>query len=98
VSKVWATASGSKSEIIESYGGRAIDRHNQDFVSIIKKETDNEGVDHILDPIGGDNLTRSLSVLKEGGRLYTYGMSACSTNLETFNDSLVFSMEKNPRI
>jgi NADPH2:quinone reductase len=45
-------------------------------VSIIKKETDNEGVDHILDPIGGDNLTRSLSVLKEGGRLYTYGMSA----------------------
>jgi NADPH:quinone reductase-like Zn-dependent oxidoreductase len=76
VSKVWATASGSKSDIIESYGGRAIDRHNQDFVSIIKKETDNEGVDHILDPIGGDNLTRSLSVLKEGGRLYTYGMSA----------------------
>ena len=76
VSKVWATASGSKSEIIESYGGRAIDRHNQDFVSIIKKETDNQGVDHILDPIGGDNLTRSLSVLKEGGRLYTYGMSA----------------------
>ena len=76
VSQVWATASGSKSEIIESYGGRAIDRHNQDFVSIIKKETDGQGVDHILDPIGGDNLTRSLSVLKEGGRLYTYGMSA----------------------
>ena len=76
VRKVWATASGSKSEIIESYGGRAIDRHNQDFVSIVKKETDNQGVDHILDPIGGDNLTRSLSVLKEGGRLYTYGMSA----------------------
>lgn len=76
VSQVWATASGSKSEIIESYGGRAIDRHNQDFVSIIKKETDGQGVDHILDPIGGDNLARSLSVLKEGGRLYTYGMSA----------------------
>jgi NADPH:quinone reductase-like Zn-dependent oxidoreductase len=76
VSKVWATASGSKSEIIESYGAKAIDRHNQDFVSIIKKETDGQGVDHILDPIGGDNLTRSLSVLNEGGRLYTYGMSA----------------------
>ena len=76
VRKVWATASGSKSEIIESYGATAIDRHNQDFVSIIKKQTDNEGVDHILDPIGGDNLARSLSVLKEGGRLYTYGMSA----------------------
>ena len=76
VSNVWATASGSKAKIIQSYGGRAIDRHSEDFVEIIKKETNGEGVDHILDPIGGEHLTRSLSALKEGGRLYTFGMSA----------------------
>ena len=76
VTKVWATASGSKAGIIESFGGRAIDRHNEDFVEIIKKETNGDGVDHVLDPIGGEHLTRSLSSLKEGGRLYTYGMSA----------------------
>ena len=76
VTKVWATASGSKASIIESFGGRAIDRHNEDFVKIIKKETNGDGVDHVLDPIGGEHLTRSLSALKEGGRLYTYGMSA----------------------
>tara|TARA_B110000444_G_scaffold133730_1_gene125622 strand:+ start:21762 stop:22781 length:1020 start_codon:yes stop_codon:yes gene_type:complete len=76
VTKVWATASGSKANIIESFGGRAIDRHNEDFVQIIKQETEGDGVDHILDPIGGEHLTRSLSALKEGGRLYTYGMSA----------------------
>ena len=78
VSKVWATASGHKSSTIEAFGGIAIDRHNEDFVEVIKKATNNEGVDHILDPIGGDNLNRSLSVLKEGGRLYTYGMSAAA--------------------
>jgi len=78
IDNVWATASGSKSEIIESFGGIPIDRHNQDFVSIIKKATDGRGVDHILDPIGGDNLKRSLSVLAEGGKLYTYGMSAAA--------------------
>jgi len=78
IENVWATASGSKSKIIEQFGGIPIDRHNQDFVSIIKKETDGKGVDHILDPIGGDNLKRSLSVLAEGGRLYTYGMSAAA--------------------
>ncbi len=78
VSKVWATASGHKSSTIEAFGGIAIDRHNEDFVEVIKKATNNEGVDHILDPIGGDNLSRSLSVLKEGGRLYTYGMSAAA--------------------
>ncbi len=78
VSKVWATASGHKSSTIETYGGVAIDRHNEDFVEVIKQATNGQGVDHILDPIGGDNLSRSLSALKEGGRLYTYGMSAAA--------------------
>ena len=78
VSKVWATASGHKSSTIEAYGGVAIDRHNEDFVEVIKQATNGQGVDHILDPIGGDNLSRSLSALKEGGRLYTYGMSAAA--------------------
>ena len=78
VTQVWATASGGKASTIEGFGGVAIDRHNEDFVQVIKQATDGKGVDHILDPIGGDNLARSLSVLKEGGRLYTYGMSAAA--------------------
>ena len=63
VSKVWATSSKSKHGSIERYGARAIDRHNEDFQAIIKAETDGKGVDHVLDPIGGDNLRRSLSCL-----------------------------------
>ena len=78
IENVWATASGSKSGIIKSFGGIPIDRHSQDFAEIIKQATDGRGVDHILDPIGGDNLRRSLSVLAEGGKLYTYGMSAAA--------------------
>lgn len=78
VTQVWATASGGKASTIEGFGGVAIDRHNEDFVQVIKQATGGKGVDHILDPIGGDNLARSLSVLKEGGRLYTYGMSAAA--------------------
>lgn len=78
IENVWATASGSKSGIIKSFGGIPIDRHSQDFTEIIKQATDGRGVDHILDPIGGDNLRRSLSVLAEGGKLYTYGMSAAA--------------------
>ena len=78
VTQVWATASGGKASTIEGFGGVAIDRHNEDFVQVVKQATDGKGVDHILDPIGGDHLARSLSVLKEGGRLYTYGMSAAA--------------------
>ena len=97
VSKVWATASGSKAEIIKSLGGIPIDRHNQDFVEIIKRETDGLGVDHILDPIGGDNLARSLSVLAQGGKLYTYGMSAAAPSSKRSILKAFFAWRKTPR-
>ena len=78
VSKVWSTASAAKAEIIQSYGATAIDRHREDFTQIIRTATNGKGVDHILDPIGGDHLKRSLSVLAQGGKLYTYGMSSAA--------------------
>lgn len=97
IDNVWATASGSKSEIIESFGGIPIDRHNQDFVQIIKEATGGRGVDHILDPIGGDNLTRSLSVLAEGGRLYTYGMSAAAPSSKRSMIRAFLAWRKTPK-
>ena len=97
IEKVWATASGTKSEIIESFGGIPIDRHNQDFVEIIKEATDGRGVDHILDPIGGENLTRSLSVLAEGGRLYTYGMSAAAPSSKRSMIRAFLAWRKTPK-
>ena len=97
IENVWATASGSKSDIIESFGGIPIDRHNQDFVQIIKEATGGRGVDHILDPIGGDNLTRSLSVLAEGGRLYTYGMSAAATSSKRSLIRAFLAWRKTPK-
>ena len=97
IERVWATASGSKSEIIEKFGGIAIDRHNEDFVEIVKSATDGRGVDHILDPIGGYNLTRSLSVLAEGGRLYTYGMSAAAPSSKRSLIRAFLAWRKTPK-
>ena len=78
VGNVWSTASAAKADIIQSYGATAIDRHREDFVEIIKSATKGKGIDHILDPIGGGHLKRSLSVLAQGGKLYTYGMSSAA--------------------
>ena len=75
VERVWATASAGKADIIRSFGGTPIDRHAEDFVDVIRKATDGSGVDHVLDPIGGDHLVRSLSACREGGKVYTFGMS-----------------------
>tara|TARA_Y100000768_G_scaffold20456_1_gene13993 strand:+ start:470 stop:1492 length:1023 start_codon:yes stop_codon:yes gene_type:complete len=97
IEKVWATASGHKAEIIKSFGGIPIDRHNEDFTQIVKDATNNRGVDHILDPIGGDNLTRSLSCLAEGGRLYTYGLSSAAPTSKRSLLKAFFALRKTPK-
>lgn len=97
IEKVWATSSKSKHQIIEGYGAKPIDRHAEDFVSIIKKETEGRGVDHILDPIGGEHLRRSLSVLAQGGRLYTYGLSAAAPSSKRSLLKAFFAMRKTPK-
>ena len=76
VERVWATASAEKADIIRSFGGTPIDRHTEDFVDVIRSATAGVGVDHVLDPIGGDHLVRSLSACREGGKVYTFGMSS----------------------
>ena len=97
VKQVLATSSKGKHHIIEHYGARPIDRHNEDFEAIIKEETGGTGVDHILDPIGGDHLRRSLSCLAEGGRLYTYGMSAAAPSGKRSLLKALFALRRMPK-
>ena len=97
VTKVWSTSSKGKHHILEKYGARAIDRHNEDFSRIIAKETEGRGVDHVLDPIGGDHLRRSLSSLAEGGRLYTYGLSAAAPTGKRSMLKAFFALRKTPK-
>ena len=97
VDKVWATSSAPKHDVIKQYGARAIDRHNENFVEIVQKETDGRGVDHVLDPIGGEHLKRSLSIVAEGGRLYTYGLSAAAPTSKRSLLKALFAMRKTPK-
>ena len=97
IEQVWATASGHKSKIIESFGGIPIDRHKEDFTRIINDATNGRGVDHILDPIGGDNLKKSLGCLAEGGKLYTYGLSSAAPNSKRSLLKAFFALRKTPK-
>ena len=97
VTKVWATSSKPKHHVIERYGGRAIDRHGEDFKRIVLQETEGRGVDHVLDPIGGDHLKRSLSCLAEGGRLYTYGLSSAAPSGKRSLVKAVFALRRTPK-
>jgi len=53
-----------------------IDYRAEDFVEAVKTITDGEGVDVILDSIGGQMLARDLRVLRPGGRIVSLGLAA----------------------
>jgi NADPH:quinone reductase len=71
-----ATAgSAEKCEASRRLGAvRAIDYHEEDFVKAVRDETGGEGVDVILDIIGGEYLPRNLECLRLNGRLVQIGL------------------------
>ncbi len=68
---VFATAgSDDKCQACRALGARrAVNYHHEDFVSVVKEETDNHGADVILDIVGGDYIARNIRCLAQEGRL-----------------------------
>ena len=69
--RVFATAgSAEKCAACEELGAeRAIDYRAEDFVAAVKALTGGEGVDVVLDMVGGSYLQRNIAVLRPEGRL-----------------------------
>jgi putative PIG3 family NAD(P)H quinone oxidoreductase len=80
--RVFATAGNAeKCAAIQKLGAtRAINYRDEDFVDVVKKETDGKGVDVILDMVGGDYIQRNMSAAALWGRIvniaYQSGMQA----------------------
>lgn len=74
--KVYVTAgTRDKCAACEKLGAeKAFNYKQQDFVAEILKETGNEGVDVILDMVGGDYIPRNLKALRTGGRHVSIAM------------------------
>jgi NADPH:quinone reductase len=79
---VYATAgSPDKVAACRALGAtRAIDYRDEDFVAAVKESTGGEGVDVVLDIIGGDYLPRNLECLRLNGRLVQIGLIAAATS------------------
>ncbi len=69
--RVFATAgSAEKCRACEDLGAeRAIDYREQDFVEVVKAATGGDGVDVILDMVGGGYIQRNIQALAPDGRL-----------------------------
>jgi NADPH:quinone reductase len=73
--EMYGTCSATAAGLVRELGGVPIDYKNTDFVKEIRRLT-GDGVDAVFDGIGGDNLWRSREVLREGGRVVTYGFQS----------------------
>jgi NADPH:quinone reductase len=86
--RVYATAgSPDKVRACERFGAvRGIDYRTEDFVEVIRKETDGQGVNVVLDLLGASYLARNLESLAVEGRLVVVsllGGARAEINLNT---------------
>lgn len=72
----FGTASAAKHDVLREEGcTHPIDYRGTDYVSQVRRLTGGEGVDVVLDPLGGPDWKKGLSLLRPGGRLVAYGFA-----------------------
>lgn len=72
--KAFATAgSDDKCNAVADLGGIPINYRTQDFAAVIAQKTDGQGVDAVLDIVGGAYLEQKLQALGRDGRLVIIG-------------------------
>ncbi len=74
---IFGTASASKHAFLQELGvDHCIDYRNEDFYAAVREKTSGEGVDVVLDAVGGSSFRKGWKLLRPAGRLLMYGMSA----------------------
>jgi NADPH:quinone reductase-like Zn-dependent oxidoreductase len=74
--EIFGTASAAKHDAIKAQGvDHPIDYRTQDFKAEIRRMTNGEGVDVILDPMGPTSFRKDYRILRPGGRLIMCGLS-----------------------
>jgi NADPH2:quinone reductase len=72
--RVIAVAGGArKTQLCRAQGAVAVDHEHEDFVQVVHDVTDGQGVDVVIDPVGGGVQARSWACLAFEGRLVVVG-------------------------
>src|SRR5262245_66198157 len=72
--EMYGTCSARGASAVSDLGGVPMDYQRLDFVEEIRRRT-GEGVDVVLDGIGGTHIWRSRKALRPGGRVVAYGLT-----------------------
>jgi synaptic vesicle membrane protein VAT-1 len=96
---IFGTAGPAKQEYLRKIGvDHAIDYEKNDFVEVVRKFAP-DGIEMVMDPIGGKSWSRSQRCLGPTGRLVIYGLSdaAGSTGKRSIVRSLL-ALAQTPRL
>jgi synaptic vesicle membrane protein VAT-1 len=73
---IFGTASAAKHEVLRAEGcAHPIDYRAVDYAAEVRRLTGGEGVDVVLDPLGGRDWRKGLKLLRPGGRLVAFGFA-----------------------
>jgi NADPH:quinone reductase-like Zn-dependent oxidoreductase len=76
----FGTASAGKHAVLREEGcSHPIDYRTEDYAARVRELTGGEGVDLVLDPLGGRDWKRGLGLLRPVGHLVAYGFANLST-------------------
>ena len=79
-----------KAEVARRLGADVVvDRHTEDFVAVVKAETDGRGADVIYDPVGGETYARSTKCIAFEGRILVVGFAGGDIQSAALNHALV---------
>ncbi|KJE96624.1 Vat1 protein [Capsaspora owczarzaki ATCC 30864] len=74
--RIFGTASAAKHQVVKENGVDVpIDYRTTDYAPIVQQETNNKGVDLILDPLGSEHFMKGYNLLAPLGRQISYGGS-----------------------
>jgi NADPH:quinone reductase-like Zn-dependent oxidoreductase len=78
--EVFGTASAAKHALLRAEGcTHPIDYRTVDYATEVRKLTGGEGVDVVLDPLGGADWRKGLKLLRPCGRLVAYGFATLTS-------------------
>jgi NADPH:quinone reductase-like Zn-dependent oxidoreductase len=78
--EIFGTSSASKHDAIREQGvDHPIDYRTRDFEEEVRRITDGEGVDVIMDALGPTSFRKDYRLLRQGGRLIMFGASELQT-------------------
>lgn len=66
-----------------------VDRHEEDFVDVVKSHTGGRGADVVYDPVGGDTYTRSTKCIAFEGRILIIGFAGGTIPTPGLNHALI---------